>query len=95
MPFEIFFLIIEAPSTILIAACLLLFYLHLLKINFAPNSGNPFSEFLIPLSNWLITPIGKIISFGGQIDVRSLLASYLLALFSLLELVLSGYKLAY
>ncbi|QWD59705.1 YggT family protein [Polynucleobacter sp. MWH-UH35A] len=61
--------------------------MHLLKINFAPNSGNPFSKFLIPLSNWLITPIGKIIPFGGRIDVRSLLASYLLVLVKVLFLL--------
>ena len=80
MPLETIFLIIETTSTTLVAACLLRFYLQLLKINFAPNSDNPFSKFLIPLTNWLINPIGKIISFGGQIDVRSLLASYLLVL---------------
>lgn len=93
MLLEIIFLITEVSSTILVAACLLRFYLHLLKINYAPNSGNPFSKFLMPLTNWLVTPIGKIIPFGGQIDFRSLLASYLLALSKILiSLAISNAK---
>lgn len=51
MPLEAIFLTIETTSTTLVAACLLRFYLQLLKINFAPNSDNPFSKFLIPLTN--------------------------------------------
>lgn len=84
---ELITLLIEMCSTILVAACLLRFYLHFLRINFAPNSGNPFSHFLLPLTNWLIVPIGKIIPAGGQIDIRSLLASYLLVLVKTLILL--------
>jgi YggT family protein len=78
MLYEWISLIIELCSTVLVAACLLRFYLHFLKVNFAPNSGNPFSYFLIPLTNWLIAPIKRILPLGAQIEISSLLASYLL-----------------
>ena len=80
MFFELFSLCIEACTTVLVAACLLRFYLHYLKINFSPASGNPFGHFLYPLTNWLIRPLSKIIPFGGRIDISSLLASYLVVL---------------
>jgi YggT family protein len=80
MFFELISLVIEACSTILVAACLLRFYLHYLKINFSATSGNPFSHFLLPLTNWLVTPLNKMIPWGGRIDLSSLFASYLLVL---------------
>ena len=86
MFFELFSLCIEACTTILVAACLLRFYLHYLKINFSPTSGNPFSHILYPLTNWLVRPLSKIIPFGARIDINSLFASYLLVLFKVLLL---------
>ncbi|QWD64670.1 YggT family protein [Polynucleobacter sp. MWH-UH2A] len=80
MFFDLIALCIEVCTTVLVAACLLRFYLHFLKINFAPTSGNPFSQFLHPLTDWFIRPLGKIIPFGARIDINSLLASYLLIL---------------
>lgn len=91
MLIELITLILEACTTILVAACLLRFYLHYLKINFAPTSGNPVSHFLLPLSNWLITPLRKMIPLGGKIDFSSLLASYLLVVAKILIVIaLSG-----
>lgn len=80
MFFDLFSLCIDACTTVFVAAFLLRFYLHYLKINFAPASGNPFSHLLYPLTNWLIQPFSKIIPFGARIDTNSLLASYLLVL---------------
>jgi YggT family protein len=87
MFFELISLIIEACATILVAACLFRFYLHYLKINFAPASGNPFSHFLFPLTNWLIKPLNKVIPLVGRIDLSSLLASYLLVMTKIVILV--------
>jgi YggT family protein len=80
MFFDLFSLCIDACTTVFVAAFLLRFYLHYLKINFSPASGNPFSHLLYPLTNWLIEPFSKIIRFGARIDINSLLASYLLVL---------------
>ncbi|QKM64338.1 hypothetical protein DCO17_03250 [Polynucleobacter tropicus] len=86
MFFELFSLCIEACTTVLVAACLLRFYLHYLKINFSPTSGNPFGHLLYALTNWLIGPLGKIIPYGARIDIKSLAASYLLVLTKVLLL---------
>ena len=94
MFFDLFSLCIEACTTVFVAAFLLRFYLHYLKINFSPASGNPFGHFLYPLTNWLIRPLSKIIPFGGRIDISSLLASYLVVLakaFLLLALSNAGF----
>jgi YggT family protein len=80
MFFEIYSLCIQACTTVLVAAFLIRFYLHYLKINFAPTSGNPFGHFLYPLTNWLVRPISKIIPFGARIDISSLFASYLIVI---------------
>lgn len=87
MIFEPASLLLEACTTILVAACLLRFYLHYLKMNFVPDSGNPFSHFLFPLTNWLIDPLRKIIPFGGRFDICPLLASYVLILIKAMILV--------
>ena len=78
MVFELFQIILQACTTVLVAACLLLTYLHYLKINIAPNSGNPLGQFLLPMTNWLVSPLRRLIPFGGRIDVCTLVASYLL-----------------
>jgi len=80
MIFELFEIILQAITTVLVAACLLLSYLHYLKINIAPNSGNPLGQFLLPMTNWLVTPLRRILPSGGRIDACALLASYLLVL---------------
>jgi len=78
MLIELFQIIVRACTTVLVAACLLRFYLHFLKINIAPNSGNPLAQFLLPITNWLVLPIKRVISAGGRLDLASLFASYLL-----------------
>ncbi|QWD65726.1 YggT family protein [Polynucleobacter sp. MWH-Aus1W21] len=80
MVFELFQIILQAITTVLVAACLLLSYLHYLKINIAPNSGNPLGQFLLPMTNWLVLPLRRIMPSSGRIDVCALLASYLLVL---------------
>jgi YggT family protein len=80
MFFELFQIILQAFTTVLVAACLLLSYLHYLKINIAPNSGNPLGQFLLPMTNWLVLPLRQIIPFGGRPDICALIASYLLVL---------------
>jgi len=56
-------------------------------MNFVPGSGNPFSHFLFPLTNWLINPLRKIIPFSGRFDICPLLASYVLILVKVMILV--------
>jgi YggT family protein len=56
-------------------------------MNFVPGSGNPFSHFLFPLTNWLVNPLRKIIPFSSRFDICPLLASYVLILVKVLILV--------
>ena len=69
-------LLLQICTSVLVSAFLLRFYLHYLRINFSPNSGNPFSTFLLPLTNWLYLPLRKLMPFNGRIDYCSLLSSY-------------------
>lgn len=88
---ELFSICLEACINVLAAVCLLRFYLHYLKINFTPASGNTFSHFLYPLTDWLIYPLSKIIPIGARVDLNPLLASYILVLVkALLLLALTG-----
>ena len=87
MLIQILDLLLQICASVLVSAFLLRFYLHYLRINFSPNSGNPFSAFLLPLTNWLYLPLRKLIPFNGRIDLCSLLASYSIVVIKSLILI--------
>jgi YggT family protein len=54
--------------------------LQYLKFNLSPNSGNPIGLYLMPMTNWLIMPLRKLIPSVGRIDSACLLGAYLVVL---------------
>jgi YggT family protein len=80
MLLEIADLLSKIAITIIGGACLLRYYLQYLKFNLSPHSGNPIGLYLMPLTNWLVMPLRKLIPSIGRIDSACLLGAYLVVL---------------
>lgn len=83
---EIANLLSEIAITVIGGACLLRCYLQYLKFNLSPRSGNPIGLYLMPLTNWLVMPLRKLIPSVGRIDSACLLGAYLIVLAKVLLL---------
>jgi YggT family protein len=83
---EIANLLSEIAITIIGGACLLRCYLQYLKFNLSPHSDNPIGLYLMPLTNWLVMPLRKVIPSIGRIDSACVLGAYLIVLAKLLLL---------
>jgi YggT family protein len=77
---EIANLLSEIAITVIGGACLLRCYLQYLKFNLSPHSGNPIGLYLMPLTNWLVMPLRKVIPSIGRIDSACILGAYLVVL---------------
>jgi YggT family protein len=86
MLLEIANLLSEIAITLIGGACLLRCYLQYLKFNLSPHSDNPIGLYLMPLTNWLVMPLRKLIPSVGRIDSACLLGAYLIVLAKLLLL---------
>ncbi|MDP3122210.1 YggT family protein [Polynucleobacter sp.] len=80
MLLEIANLLSEIAITVIGGACLLRCYLQYLKFNLSPHSGNPIGLYLMPLTNWLVMPLRKIIPSVGRIDSACIVGAYLVVL---------------
>jgi YggT family protein len=80
MLLEIANLLSEIAITVIGGACLLRCYLQYLKFNLSPHSGNLIGLYLMPLTNWLVMPLRKIIPSLGRIDSACLVGAYLIVL---------------
>jgi YggT family protein len=83
---EIANLLSEIAITVIGGACLLRCYLQYLKFNLSPHSGNSIGLYLMPLTNWLVMPLRKVIPSVGRIDSACLLGAYVIVLAKLLLL---------
>jgi YggT family protein len=84
MLLEIANLLSEIAITLIGGACLLRCYLRYLKFNLSPNSGNPIGLYLMPMTNWLVMPLRKLIPSIGRIDSACLVGAYLIVLAKIL-----------
>ena len=80
MLLEIANLLSEIAITVIGGACLLRCYLQYLKFNLSPHSGNPIGLYLMPLTNWLVMPLRKIIPSVGRIDSACIVGAYSIVL---------------
>jgi len=83
---EIANLLSEIAITVIGGACLLRCYLQYLKFNLSPRSGNPIGLYLMPLTNWLVMPLRKLVPSISRIDSACLLGAYLVVLAKVLLL---------
>lgn len=82
--------LIESVFNLFAIALLLRFILQWLRASFR----NPFSQFLVALTNFIVLPLRKVIPGLGGLDLASLLAAWLVEfLMLMLVLVVSGFPL--
>jgi YggT family protein len=69
-------LLIETAAALLGITLLLRAYM-----NFVGMPGrNPFAQFVLALTDWLVRPLRRVVPSFGRVDLASLLAAYLVAL---------------
>lgn len=82
--------LIESVFNLFAIALLLRFLLQWLRASFR----NPFSQFLVALTNFIVLPLRKVIPGLGGLDLASLLAAWLVELvMALLVLAVNGFPL--
>jgi YggT family protein len=84
-------LLLQVLVSIIAGACLLRCYLQWLAFNLGSGQSRTIGAYVLPLSNWIVIPLRKVIPSLGRLDVASLLAAYLLvAVKTAILLLLSG-----
>lgn len=91
MLIQIINLLLQVLISIVAGACLLRCYLQWLAFNLGAGQSKTIGAYILPLSNWIVIPIRKVIPSVGRIDVASLIAAYALVLAKTIVLLfLSG-----
>ncbi|MBU3558658.1 YggT family protein [Polynucleobacter sp. Nonnen-W13] len=84
-------LLLQVLVSIIAGACLLRCYLQWLAFNLGSGQSRTIGAYVLPLSNWIVIPLRKLIPSIGRFDVASFLAAYLLvAAKTAILLLLSG-----
>ena len=71
-------LLLQVLVSIVAGACLLRCYLQWLAFNLGSGQSRTIGAYVLPLSNWIVIPLRKLIPSIGRFDVASFLAAYLL-----------------
>lgn len=81
MLYQILTFLIEVAVTLVGGACLLRLYMRWRRMAMGRMAmGNPVGRFVQALSDWLVLPLQRVVPPGKQLDVASLLATWLLKL---------------
>ena len=78
MLIQIMNFLLQVLVTIVAGACLLRCYLQWLAFNLGVDQNRTIGTYILPLSNWVVIPLRRIIPSIGRFDVASFLAAYLL-----------------
>ena len=73
-------LLLQVLVSIVAGACLLRCYLQWLAFNLGMGQNKTIGSYVLPLSNWIVIPLRKVIPSIGRFDVASFVAAYLLIL---------------
>ncbi len=73
-------LLLQVLVSIIAGACLLRCYLQWLAFNLGAGQNKSIGAYVLPLSNWIVIPLRRVIPSIGRVDVASLVAAYLLIL---------------
>jgi len=73
-------LLLQVFVSVIAGACLLRCYLQWLAFNLGSGQSKSIGSYLLPLSNWIILPIRRVIPSIGRFDTASFLAAYFLIL---------------
>lgn len=78
MLIQIMNLLLQVLVSIVAGACLLRCYLQWLAFNLGAGQSRTIGEYILPLTNWIVIPLRRMIPSIGRFDVASFLAAYLL-----------------
>ncbi len=78
MLIQIMNLLLQVLVSIVAGACLLRCYLQWLAFNLGAGQSRTIGAYILPLTNWIVIPLRRIIPSIGRFDVASFLAAYLL-----------------
>ncbi|AKD24939.1 YGGT family [Polynucleobacter duraquae] len=88
-------LLLQVLVSIVAGACLLRCYLQWLAFNLGSGQSRTIGAYVLPLSNWIVIPLRKIVPSLGRFDVASLVAAYVIVLAKTIVLLfLSGASLS-
>ena len=73
-------LILQVLVSVVAGACLLRCYLQWLAFNLGTGQNKTIGSFILPLSNWIVIPLRRVIPSMGRFDVASFVAAYLVTL---------------
>ena len=73
-------LLLQAFVSIVAGACLLRCYMQWLAFNLGAGQSKSITSYLLPLTNWIVLPLRRIIPSMGRFDSASFVAAYLLVL---------------
>lgn len=73
-------LLLQVLVSIVAGACLLRCYLQWLAFNLGMGQNKTIGSYVLPLSNWIVIPLRRVIPSIGRFDVASFVAAYLLIL---------------
>jgi YggT family protein len=71
-------LLLQVLVSIVAGACLLRCYLQWLAFNLGSGQSRTIGAYVLPLSNWIVIPLRKLIPSLGRFDTASFVAAYLL-----------------
>jgi YggT family protein len=71
-------LLLQVLVSIVAGACLLRCYLQWLAFNLGSGQSRTIGAYVLPLSNWIVIPLRRLIPSVGRFDIASFLAAYLL-----------------
>lgn len=73
-------LLLQVLISVVAGACLLRCYLQWLAFNLGTGQNKAIGAYILPLSNWIVIPLRRVIPSIGRFDVASFVAAYLLTL---------------
>ena len=73
-------LLLQVLVSVVAGACLLRCYLQWLAFNLGTGQNKTIGAYILPLSNWIVIPLRRVIPSVGRFDVASFVAAYLLIL---------------
>jgi len=71
-------LLLQVLIGIVAGACLLRCYLQWLAFNLGAGQSKTIGAYILPLSNWIVIPLRRLIPSIGRFDVASFVAAYIL-----------------
>lgn len=81
-------LILQVLVSVVAGVCLLRCYLQWLAFNLGAGQSKSIGAYILPLSNWIVLPLRRLLPSIGRFDLASCVAAYLLILCKIAILLL-------